>query len=413
MKIGIDIRPLMDKEYSGVSWYTLDLLTEILKQDRQNEYVLYYNSGRDIASRISKVGIRKSDKVEIFATHYPNKLFNYFLQKICHWPKLNVIASGAKRSEAIQRLAQETTGLLLRPGRIAMTNVNIFWSPHLNFSSFSRNCQVVLTIHDLSFLAYPEFFSARQNLWHKFLGVRKLVERADMIIAISENTKQDIVRFFAVKESKIKVIYSGVGEEFRPIALDDLKVLAVKNKYELPEKFILNLGAFEPRKNIASLVRAFDTVAGKPAVGDWHLVLAGSNGWKNKEIFKAIARAKNKERIKVIGYVEKNERAALYNLAGIFAYLSFYEGFGLPVLEAMACGTPVITSNTSALPEVAGDAAVLIDPNDERSLELGLTALISSEELRKIYSARGEKRAKMFSWEKTAREYLEIFNFRT
>ncbi len=378
MKIGIDIRALMDKEYSGVSWYTLDLLTEILRQDRSNEYVLSYNSGRDISARIPKF---EQSNVKTFFTRYPNKLYNYFLQRIFHWPKLDKVSEG----------------------------VDVFWLPHLAPASFSPNCRLVLTIHDLSFLDYPEFFSAHQNFWHKFLGIKKLIERADIIVAISENTKRDIIRIFSVNADKIKVIKAGVGDEFRPRQKDENELKIIKQKYDLPDKFILNVGTIEPRKNLPGLIRGFDEAASQPGMGDWYLVLAGAKGWKNKDFYRAIAQAKNKARIRILGYVEKNERAALYNWAEIFAYPSFYEGFGLPVIEAMASGTPVITSALSSLPEVAGDAALLVDPHDENSLITALQSLMQNDKLRELYSSRGLERAKNFSWEKTAEQYIKIF----
>jgi glycosyltransferase involved in cell wall biosynthesis len=425
MKIGVDIRALMDREYSGVSLYTLDLLTEILRQDKQNEYILYYNSGRDIAARISEIGFQKSDNVKIIATHYPNKVFNYFLQKICRWPKLDVMARSLfkaddkaipqiipsiKRGGAAAATGCVKFGIASPPGAARNDNkVDVFWLPHLNFASFSRNCRLVLTIYDLSFLLYPEFFSWRRNFWHKFLGVEKLIRRADTVVTISENSKKDISRIFGLAGDKIKVIYPGIDREFRPLGKENPKLARVREKYGLPEKFILNLGTFEPRKNIPGLIRAFDAAAARSGAGEWHLVLAGGSGWKNKEIFQAIDKAKNKDRIKIIGYVKKSERAALYNLAEIFAYPSFYEGFGLPVLEAFASGAPVVTSAISSMPEVAGEAVLLIDPNDERTIAEALFALMNDEKLRESYSARGLEQAKKFSWEKSAEKYLELF----
>jgi glycosyltransferase involved in cell wall biosynthesis len=398
MKIGVDIRSLMDKEYSGVSWYTLDLLTEILRQDKVNEYFLYYNSGHDIASRISDIVIRNSDKIKIIATRYPNKIFNYFLQKIFHWPKLDRISYLAEKIPSIKR-----------GGYAAETGcVNTFWSPHFNFSSFSKNCKVILTVHDLSFLVYPDFFSARKNFWHKMLGAKKLIARADKIIAISENTKNDLIKLANVPAGKIEVVYSGVGAEFQPLDAtgDDLK--KIKAKYSLPDKFILNIGTIEPRKNITGLIKAFDKIANAQGLKDYFLIIVGAVGWKNKEVYQAINSAKNKERIKMIGYIEKSERVYFYNLAKIFCYPSFYEGFGLPILEAMASGVPVITSNVSAIPEVAGDAALLIDPNDENSLAQAMLSIVQDEKLREAYSARGLECAKLFSWEKSAEKYLEV-----
>jgi len=379
MKIGVDIRPLMDKEYSGVSWYTLDLLTAILDQDKINEYFLYYNSGHDISSRMPKI---LAANVKTVSTKYPNKLFNYLLQNVLHWPKLDKLSGG----------------------------VDIFWLPHINFASFSKNCRKILTIHDLSFLIFPEFFSDRKNFWHRMINVKKIISAVDKIIAISENTKKDIVDNIGVPAEKIMVVYSGVGAEFKLLDSNDDNLKKIKDKYRLPDKFILNIGTIEPRKNIVGLVQAFDLMAQIPKFQDYYLVIAGSSGWKNKEIFKAINLAKNKDKIKIIGYIEKSERTYFYNLAEIFCYPSFYEGFGLPVLEAMACGTPVITSAVSSLPEVAGEAALYVDPNDINSITEAMQQLAAREELQKLMVVRGLVQAKKFSWKKTAEKYLEIFN---
>jgi|WetSurMetagenome_2_1015567.scaffolds.fasta_scaffold01305_9 glycosyltransferase involved in cell wall biosynthesis len=369
----------MDKEYSGVSWYTLDLLTEILRQDKTNGYVLYYNSGHDVSARMPKF---EQGNVKIISTCYPNKIFNYFLQKIFQWPKID-----------------------------KLLGVDAFWSLHFNFSSFSKNCKMILTVHDLSFLAYPEFFSARKNFWHRMLGAKKFIARADKIIAISENTKNDLIKFAAVPAEKISVIYSGVGAEFRPTKATDENLIKIKNKYNLPDKFILNIGTIEPRKNITGLIKAFDKIADQPGLKDYFLIIVGGGGWKNKEIYRAINSAKNKDRIKIIGYIEKIERVYFYNLATIFCYPSFYEGFGLPILEAMASGAPVTTSNVSSMSEVAGDAAILIDPNDINSLAEVIKQLAGDENLRQTLSQRGILQAKKFSWGKAAEEYIKIFNF--
>ena len=420
MKIGVDIRSLMDKNYSGVSWCTLFLLREILAQDKANEYFLFYNSGKDISKLLPKF---EQGNVKIIATRYPNKIFNYFLQKICRWPKLDVIAR-SESDEAISWLTQKTAGLL-RQG-LAMTSVDIFWSPHFNFTALSKNTKHILTVHDLSFLITPEYFSFRKNFWHKFLDAKKMMAEADIIVAISENTKCDIIRLTGIDENKIKVIYDGIGAEFKPVgaqylarqfpemqdasAQDIARLREVKEKYNLPEKFILYLGTIEPRKNISGLISAFEKIADKPEMQDYQLVIVGAGGWKNSEVYRAVKNSKYKNRIKLIGYLENSEKIYYYNLCTIFCYPSFYEGFGLPVLEAMACGAPVITSNLSSLPEVAGDSALLIDPADENSISRAIITLASDEKLRELYSSRGVERAKLFSWKKSAAEYLVIFN---
>ncbi len=372
MRIGVDIRTLMDKQYSGVSWYTFDLLMEILRQDKANEYILYYNSGHDISDRMPKF---EQSNVKTINTSYPNKFFNYILQKIFNWPKLDGVVG----------------------------EVDVFWQPHINFSSFSNKTKVILTVHDLSFLIFPEFFSWRKSIWHSFMGLKKLINRADKIVAISESTKMDLVNFFPSSKDKIVIVYSGSGNEFRPISSDDAKLKQVKDKYGLGEKFILSIGTTEPRKNIAGLIRAFD----QAELEGWQLVLVGADGWKNKELRKKLEERK-KDNIKCLGYIDKEDRPYLYNLASAFSYVSFYEGFGLPVLEAMACGCPVITSNVSSMPEIAGDAAVLVNPSNDNDLAITIKSLSSSEELRRTYSEKGLLRAKNFSWQRTAEEYLSI-----
>jgi glycosyltransferase involved in cell wall biosynthesis len=411
MKIGVDIRSLMDKNYSGVSWCTLFLLREILVQDRVNEYILYYNSGRDISAQLPKL---EQDNVKIVATHYPNKLFNYFLQKILQWPKIDQLLIAPLLSRACPELV-EGRGLGVVKISEDVDGLDIFWSPHLNFISLSKKTKHILTIHDLSFLLTPEFFSIRKNIWHKVLNAKKMIASADVVVAISENTKRDIVRLTGIDENKIKVIYDGIGDDFYPFrnspdAETAARLIAIKNKYNLPDKFILYLGTIEPRKNIASLISAFEQLADKPEMREFQLLIVGYSGWKNKEVYQAINSSKHKDRIKLIGYIENSEKIYYYNLCTIFCYPSLYEGFGLPVLEAMACGAPVVTSNLSSMPEVAGDSAILIDPMDENSIKQGIMALAGDDKLRELYSAKGIERAKLFGWKKSAEEYLKIFN---
>ncbi len=378
MNIGVDIRVLTDKKYSGVSWHVLELLSAILAIDKDNRYFLYYNSFHDLRSRLP---LLDNSVAKIVSTKFPNKVFNYFLQKIFRWPKLDVVVGGSS------------------------DKMDLFWLPHINFSSISDGCKKVLTIHDLSFLIYPEFFSFRKNLWHRSLGLRRLVKESDVVVAISDSTKNDIMKIFDVSEDKIRVIPPGVDSRFVKKELCELE--GVKEKYKLPEKFIFNIGNLEPRKNIAGLIRAFDSVADK--VDDYYLVLAGGVGWRNREILSTIDKSKNREKIKVLGYIDDVDRPALYNLAKLFTYPSFYEGFGLPILEAMACGCPVVTGNASSLSEAAGDAALLVDINNEKAIEEALMTLINDGDLRCRLSEKGLEQAKRFKWVEAAEKYLEVF----
>jgi len=380
MTIGFDIRSLLDKYYSGVSEYTLNLLTELLKQDDKNNYALYYNCGRDLSGRLPKLS---SKQVTTVATRYPNKLFNYFLQKIVRWPKL----------DQVLKLNAKT---------------DVFLAPHINFLSLSSAPKKVLTIHDLSFLRYSEFFSWRKNFWHRLINVPKLVKQFDAIVAVSEHTKMDIVELLGFSAEKIKVIYAGLNPELRPV-LDIKELDLVRQKYNLPNKFILYLGNIEPRKNISGLITAFNLLKNKTGDRDLKLVVAGATGWKIKETFGAWQLSPYSDDIVFLGYVDKPDKAAIYSLARVFAYPSFYEGFGFPPLEAMACGTPVVASCASSLPEVLGSAALLVDPDNAAEIATALEEAITNEPLRQQLALAGLKQAAQFNWSKTASGYLDLF----
>lgn len=377
MKIGVDIRSLMDKNYSGVSEYTFNLLNSLLAIDTKNEYILFYNSGKDISQRMPKFDYQNA---KIIHRRYPNKIFNYLMQKCLGQPKID-----------------------------QLLGVDIFFAPHINFFSLSANCKKIITAHDVSFLKFRYFFSLRKNIWHYILNVKKIFKKFDQIIAISENTKNDLVEICDINPEEIKVIYSGVSDKYRLITDKDI-LNKTKIKYNLPDKFLLYLGNLEPRKNVDSLITAFDNLKNDGELKDYKLVMAGANGWKTDKIQKTWQAARFKDDIVFLGYIDNDDKPALYNLAAIFLYPTFYEGFGFPVLEAMACGTPVITSSVSSLPEIAGQAAVLIDPYKISDLEKSITLLTSNIELRNFYIKIGLIQAAKFSWQNTAKKYLNSFS---
>lgn len=378
MKIGIDIRTLMDAHYSGVPEYTLNLLKEIFRLDKRNQYKLFYNSGRDVSSRMPQFA---QANVEIVRTGYPNKLFNNIMQNIVKAPKLD-----------------------------QLLGVDLFFMPNIGFIALSPECRKIITIHDLSFLRYPEFYSLKRRWWHVLINARRLLKEFDHIVAISENTKKDIIELGEVPAGKVKIIYSGIDKRCQPMADTDERLLAVREKYNLPNKFILFLGTLEPRKNVSGVIKAFDLFMKNNSDGvDYYLVIAGANGWKSREIFRTWKNSERRERIKMLGYVDQVEKVSLYNLASVFVYPSFYEGFGFPPLEAMACGTPVIASSAASLPEVAGEAAIMVDPYKVSELARSLEQVIASQELRAELTVKSLIAAKRFSWEKAARSYLELF----
>jgi len=379
MNIGIDTRTLMDEHYSGVSEYTFNLVKEILRLDQANNYKLFYNSFRDISSRIPKF---ESGNVEIVKLNYPNKVLNYFNFKFLNRPKID-----------------------------KLIGVDLFFMPHINFISLSAKCRKILTIHDLSYIRYPEFFSVRKNFWHYFINIKKFAQSFDTIIAVSENTKNDIMSLLDIAENKIKVIYSGLDKKYRPLKKDDPGLIDFKKKYKLPDRYILSLGTLEPRKNIEGLIMAFDLLkSGYHNLKDLKLVLAGAKGWKHKNIFKKWSRSKFKEDIIFLGYIPGNVKPYVYNLAEIFAYPSFYEGFGFPPLEAMACGTPVIASQNSSLPEITGQAAILVDPFNISQIAESIRAILLDNSLKNNLIINGFSQIKKFNWTKAAKSYIDIFD---
>jgi glycosyltransferase involved in cell wall biosynthesis len=376
MKIGIDIRSLMDANYSGVPNFTWKLVDELLRLDQINEYKLYYNSWQDVSKKIPAFNFANAG---IVATHYPNKIFNYCLQKNCHYPQID-----------------------------RLLGVDLVWLPHTNFIALSDSCRKIITIHDLSFIRYPQFFSWRKNIWHQLLNLNKILSQFDTIVAVSDNTKRDLEELLNIPPEKIKVIYPG-GEGITQVSLSEVK--AVQTKYNLPDNYFLYVGNLEPRKNVASIILAFDEfITEHPEYSNYDLVIAGGKGWKCRDIFSAYENANHKEKIHLLGYISDTEKKALYASAKILIYPSFYEGFGFPVLEAMTAGVPVITSANSSLPEVARDAALLINPFNITEIKTAMREILKNTNLTDRLKAKGKLVSAEFTWEKTAREYQQLFS---
>ena len=269
-----------------------------------------------------------------------------------------------------------------------------------------RKAKLVVTIHDITPLLLPQYHNryTRTYIRNKLLSIG---ERADRIIAVSENTKRDIMHSLSIPESKIKVIYEAIDKSYHPI--EDIKFLnRIRKRYTLPDKFILHVGTIEPRKNITRLIKAFSTLKKMKSLKH-KLVIAGQKGWRYSDIFREVKDLDLEGEVIFIGYVSEEDLPGLYNAAQVFVYPSLYEGFGLAPLEAMACGTPVICSHTSSLPEVVGDVAILVDPYNIDEMARAIGEVLTDEGLRQEMGAKGLKRASLFSWEKTARETLSVY----
>lgn len=380
MRIGIDIRCLAEGKRTGVEEYTIALLKELFERDHTNEYVLFFNAWRHAGPDLSWA--KQYSHVTLKTFHVPNKLLNLALWYFA-WPKLDRLVGG----------------------------VDVFFLPNLNFAAVSKQSQLVVTAHDLSFELFPEAFSWKARLWHYLVNFRSLIRRADRIIAVSQSTKGDLMTEYGVSPEKIAVIPSGIDERFKRLDRNDPELLRVKEKYHLPYRFILFLGTFEPRKNIRSLIEAYGALqgSGNEAAKKYELVIAGTRGWKCDDLFLAYEQSKYREHIHFPGFIADEDKVALYNLASVFVYPSLYEGFGFPPLEAMACGAPVIVSHSSALPEVVGKAGIMIDPYQPDELYRALESVLGNQELQTQMHKEGLAQAKRFSWKKTAEETKAVF----
>jgi len=404
MKIGIDIRILAKGTRTGVENYTINLLSRLLPADKSIKYRLFYNGLRK--PKLDYPWL-KLFNVKIKTLRFPNRIFDLFL-RFFRFPQIDKILGG----------------------------VDLFLSPHFLLTPVSQKTKTIIVFYDLSFVRFPEFFSFPKLLWHKFVYPKYQAQKADSIVVISQSTKEDLISLYRVEAKKIKVIYPGVDEKFRPLDKKDPNLLRVREKYNLPTDeagFILYFGTIEPRKNILGLIKAFEQIKEEKNLPllqiQWQgfegmvkkeeksgldfsnlkLVIAGSRGWLCKNIFKKAKESRFSRDIIFTGFIEEEDKPYLYNLAEVFVYPSFFEGFGLPPLEAMACGVPTIVSNNSSLPEVVGDGAIKVDANNIDELGFAIRKVLENRDLRDYLIGQGLFRAKKFNWDKTSEEFLEIF----
>ncbi|MFA5020802.1 MAG: glycosyltransferase family 1 protein [Patescibacteria group bacterium] len=364
MRIGIDCRAAGDP--SGVGVYIRGLLGKLLEIDRHNDYVLFFfDDGADLEAY--------------------------------RWPNVSIIFLPAEKIKRFLPIIYSHFWLawVFRKERL---DVCLFPANVIPLGYRGRS---VLTVHDLAVYKFPELFPEQKINFDRRVVVPAALKRAAQIIAVSENTRRDIVDLFKISVDKIKVVYEGTVQPSSALPRLDQPV---------ESKYFLFLGTIEPRKNIGRLIEAFKKFV---QATDWpgELILAGGRGWKNQAIFEALGACNadlGRAAVKHLGYVSAEARARLYHGALAFVFPSLYEGFGLPVLEAMAAGAPVIVSDRSSLPEVAGEAAITIDPLDVAGLAAAMRQLAFDEELRRDLSQRGQKKSREFTWEKCAQETLAV-----
>lgn len=367
MRIAIDVRSLMEGRHSGVEEYTTQIIRAMVRAAPDHEYHLFYNSAKQVS--LPDLG----EAVALHGFRYPNKAFNT-MQFALNWPHWD-----------------------------SLVRADCFFVPNFRLMPLSRNIPVVTTVHDLSFERFPELFSWRRRVWHKLMRPRVLVKNSDQVIAVSQATKEDVVDIYGIEEKDVLVVYSGISGEVGELSEEEPFKVKVKKKYQLPDKYVLFLGTFEPRKKVSNIILAFDAIADKVS---HDLVLAGEKGWLMGEIKRALSVVKNRQRIHVLGYVPPQDKRALYSQADLFVYPSIYEGFGFPPLEALLSGTPVITSCNSSLPEVVGEWATLVEPDDAAELALTMKELLN--DLPDVPERVGREIVKKYSWDRAARETLKV-----
>lgn len=366
MRIAIDVRSLIEGRHSGVEEYATQIIWGLAKEAPEHEYIFFYNSARAVdLSFLSPMG-------KVLSFRFPNKLFN-LCQYLFEWPKWD-------------SLIEKKIGY--RP--------DLFFAPNARLLPVTKKL-VVVTAHDLSYELFPEFYSIRHRVWHKLMKPKQLMLEAAHVIAVSQATKEDVVRLYGVKREDVTVIYSGV-------AIKQKKSEEGSESLSLPPKYILFLGTMEPRKNIISVIEAFEAIAESVSQD---LVIAGEKGWLMGNVERAVKSSSVKKRIHLIGFVSEEDKEALYKSADLFVYPSFYEGFGFPPLEALLVGTPVITSHNSSLPEVVGDWATMINPYDVSELAIVMREMIVNPPL--VSRQVQERIKKKFSWENAARQTLDVF----
>lgn len=388
MRIGIDCRTILNPgagEQAGIGHYTHYLVKNLLKIDKENEYVLFFDNRIANAAAGLVMGNNQNVKAKFFPFYQYKQYLPYAYSQM-------LVAAFLGREK-----------------------LDIYHSP-ANIIPLKYTGPAVVTLHDLAIYQHPDWFPAnfmsRQIFSTKIL-VPKSLRKADKIIAVSENTKEDIIKRFKVPAKKIQVVYEGVNQEKEA---NITSLVELKKKFGIKDNYILFLGTIEPRKNITALVKAYHGLLSRYRIKNQkenkncpQLVLAGGKGWKYKEVFKTIDKLKLKNEVKYLDYVKYQDKIGLMQNALCFVFPSLYEGFGLPILEAMSLGTPVITSDVSSIPEVAGTAALLVNPNSVADLVQAIEKVVDDKKLRAQMAQKGKEQAKKFSWQQTAEETLAIY----
>lgn len=362
MRIGVMLRHL--NEVGGINVYTKNIIENLLEIDNENDYVFFYNSDSMLNSyskykNVKEVVINKKNK---------------FLWDQYYIPK-------AVKSEKI----------------------DIIFNPKLSIPLFAP-AKRILTMHGLEQFACPKVFKLFDNIYVHIM-MPQFCRRANAVIVMSNTGKKDLIKYLHVKEDKIEPIYESYHKRFTVIDYED-ELIRIKNKYNLPDKFLLFVGGLTPLKNFPNIIKAFNIVRKKIPV---KLVFAGFKRWKYSKDLELIKRLRLQKEIITLGFVPDDDLPYLYNLAQCFVFPSFYEGFGIPVLEAQACGCPVVSTKTGATPEVSGGAAMLVNPYNHREIAQAVYNVLTEDDLKEKLVKSGTENVKKYNWLETAKKTLQLF----
>ena len=365
MRIAIDARKLHD---FGIGTYIRNILTELSRLDRTNEYVVLCRP-EDI------------DSGDVLGRNF------------------RMVPEPAPTYSVSEQFKI--------PLSLARERVRLVHEPHYVLPPLVR-CRSVVTIHDCIHLMFPQYLPGKLAHLYAKGSMWSAARKANRILTVSEASKRDILRFFDVPPDKVVVIYNAIDERF--LAPPDVERMdLVRQRYQLDHPFVLYVGNIKPHKNIERLIDAFGRARSRGCPGDVKLVIIGDEISKYPGLRQSVHKHKLDKHVRFLGFQPMETLAAFYRLARAFVFPSLYEGFGLPPLEAMACGTPVVTSNVSSLPEVAGGAALLVDPYDADAIAAGICRALTDEQLRAELTARGQERARSFSWAQSVKKIHEIY----
>lgn len=366
MKIAVMLRTLEEKQ--GIGIYARNLMSSILSKDEDNVYYFIYSN----ESQVGTFGNYKNLKEVVI----PCK--SKFL-----WDQWSVFRFAKKN------------------------HIKIIFNTKFSVPLLS-SCKTVMVFHGSEWFVYPQFYSRLDILYNKIF-LPRYCRKTSAISSVSKTTADDMIKFIDFDNRKVFVVHSAMDPVFKPVK--DERVLSfIKEKYHLPERYILFVGKLYPGKNFRNIVRAFKRIKEEVDL-PLKLVSVGDLRWKYETDLKEIETHELKDDIQFTGWIDQKDMPVLYSLAELFLFPSLYEGFGIPILEAMACGCPVVTSNTGACPEIAGSAAILVDPHDPDNIAEEVISVIKDNFLRKKIIQLGYIESKKFSWEKAAKETLNIFNY--